>query len=488
MQMRRNLPNESWTLQEWFGAADVRSDAEVANTVSKLGLLDKAWDPKRISDWRNDKRGGLINRDEQAIPMFIALYLIAKRNHQPLFSDDFSFPAQVRCFLRSKACRQIFGGLETSETRKLLKIIHGKDDDVLTRDPIRRQRQRIHPSPPSKFFGRTKEIDDVLWGLDNRIITVIDGIAGDGKTSLAWHVSCKAYEQRRFHQFDWATDRRLIIEPTGRKRIVKPNVTYTTFYEDILLSWMETFNWSHLYEYKGARLRDACVDELRRGRYLVIIDNIETMENMDEIMYWLSDILTSNHTQDRIASRAIVTSRVSFNSPDCKTVSIEGLSEPDSRNYIQYLQDSWGVNKRLTNTQMHEFMYATQRNPLFMQIAMLRYSQEQTVSSFDTIMESLQTGEHNVFNNLFTPMLKELTHQAQDLARLIAFHLIYTNQITTRKDAQEIWVDQYGDEEIFEFHDAFDELQRHRIISKNNNVSMHSLIRAYFTQDSRLSS
>ena len=76
-------------------------------------------------------------------------------------------------------------------------------------------RSRVHPPPPRSLIGRDMDFMRVVESLQDNPVTVIDGVAGDGKTSLAWVCAVHGYQSRLYTNFDWVTDKRHILNLNG---------------------------------------------------------------------------------------------------------------------------------------------------------------------------------------------------------------------------------------------------------------------------------
>lgn len=476
-------PNVNWTANDWFRAAGVTSDVEFADVAAYTGVSnhDSPWDTKRINETRNRVTG--ISKRQQALQWITVLKTIAERNGIALFAPE-RIENDIATFLCSKACKEQYAGASNSELRDIFKYSMPDEEDE-QEAPIYALRNRVHPPPPRKLIGRDIDFSRVLESLGNNPITAIDGIAGDGKTSLAWVCAVQGYQSRLYTNFDWVTDKRHILNLSGELIPTFIPEDDISFFENMLISLCRRFGWQDLLGARDERLINKCADRLRAGRYLLVVDNIESVADSENIIYQLTDMLMPLSPIEPISSRALITTREQISHPNVSRVPIVGIEEAARHQLINYLQDLWHIQPHLSELQVAKLAEITGGNPLFIQFALQSYQLFSTSQNFDALFERLTEHQNETFSLLIESVIIKLSPLSVKFAKTIALELAIAREETTDEDLRYIWSSiGESDHEGRQFIATLRELISHRIINwsgnHKRNYTMHPLIQSYF--------
>jgi hypothetical protein len=481
------LPLSDWTLEQWCKSIDNSiSVSDVINMAVAIGVtkLDRPWPPATVYDWMNQ---GIVKRSD-AVRMIKTLHQLAVRYRTRLLMCDV-IREHSRIFLRSSACRQPFADLDEKEIWEICED-QGSGALITGQDEIWRH---VYPPPPARLFGRKADLALTLNCMEKYPVTIIDGAAGDGKTSLAWFAARKALEVGLCNAFDWKTDKRYILDDQGKP--IKLGVEPLNF-EDILVSLVLQFKWNDLIGLRGTRLERACAERLRTGLYLIVVDNLETVPDSTTVVKTLLSILERKKSREPLTSRALITSRVRINQRDCAQVPIQGIEQSERAPYIRYLEPTMAIYQRpLSDQECHALSAddVTGGNPLFIQLALYRYSNSQNERNFNEIVENLRQGSdfYVTFTHLFEGLVNELSADAKGLAEFAAFR-----DVVEHDELWEIWIRQTRYPEMsvndqrelkMRFVEAIDQLIRCRILNtaSEGTYTMHSLIRSYLRSRSK---
>ncbi|GAB5492430.1 MAG: hypothetical protein Phog2KO_26450 [Phototrophicaceae bacterium] len=488
--IQKSYPNEDWILGDWFQALKVKSDADFADKAMELGVTedDKPWTPQQINIIKNGTktRAPGIRKRDLALDYLVVLKSFADANNIELFAPE-RIEHTVNLFLRSQACREKFASPNDSE---FLKFFHYKPTQKSTHKGINILRNQVQPALPPKLFGRSNDLLTVGQALNDCSVVLIDGIAGNGKTTLAWHSAVELYEKRIFTDFDWTTDKRHIVNDYGHLVPLEHEQTPETFLTKLLVSLCRQFSWVDLLAAQDEQLINACADRLRMGRYLIVVDNLESLENSEAIVRQLSDMLSPIGRFEPLSSRALITSRQRVTNPNVALVSIDGIDELERVAYINFLQDMWKVKKRLTDSHAQEIARLTSGNPLFIQLAMRRYAL--MPSTIDQILADIAVGKHQAFNSLFQPLLDVLKPETLCFAINLAYELSVSEATFEIEDLVRIWqgLNTGKDLDYSQFSIIIGELVNNRIVNLNDieGYSMHPLVRSFLmSQDDDIS-
>lgn len=476
-------PNVNWTVDDWFRVAGVTSDVEFADVAAYIGASNKdlPWNAKRINEIRNRLTG--INKREQALQWITVLKTIAENNGIALFTPE-RIENDIAIFLRSKACKEQYAPASNSELRDIFKYSNPDDNDE-QETPIYALRSRVQPPPPRNLIGRDMDFMRVLESLRNNSITAIDGVAGDGKTSLAWVCAVHGCQSRLYTNFDWITDKRHILNLSGELIPTFIPEDDISFFENMLISLCRQFGWQDLLGARDDNLINKCADRLRAGRYLLVVDNIESVADSENIIYQLTDMLIPLSPIEPISSRALITTREQISHPNVNRISIVGIEKLARHQLINYLQDLWRIQPRLSPSQVTKLAELTGGNPLFIQFALQSYQLLRTSQKFDALFEALTQHQNEIFAILIESVITKLSPASVKFSKTIALELAISREETTDEDLRYIWSSIEGiDHEGKQFMVALSELITHRIINwsgnHNRNYTMHPLIQSYF--------
>jgi hypothetical protein len=456
-------PTEGWTLTKWRDAIGITLDELSAAGVR---IAEKRWPTSTLQSWNDNG----IPDETNAFWVAVALNHLAEERRANILAGH-SFYDHLRLFLRSKACKYRFAMPTAQQMSQVFRtkaqLADLKDLDLYS---------QVFPRPPKYLFGRQQDKLRVLEGLQERAVSIIDGIGGDGKTALAWFSAKAAVQEKMVDNFDWTTDKRSTIniygqpEPTG----VEP----LDFYH-ILLSMALRFGWSELLGRQENQLQNYCADRLSKGFYLIVVDNLETISDSDMVVRRLQEML--KRRGKTLTSRALVTSRVQVQQTDVWRINIRGIEAQDRVNYIRHVAPSMAINPRdLTNSQCDELAQGTDGNPLLIQIALARYAMAPGYKTFSAILDDLRqdpSNTYSTFYHLFEPLVSELPEPVIWLAIFAAVRAAIDYE-----DLREAWSQRFEYADIT-FIEALATLLRYRIIDPSapepGRYTMHSLVRAY---------
>ncbi|MCE7984536.1 MAG: tetratricopeptide repeat protein [Caldilinea sp. CFX5] len=248
-----------------------------------------------------------------------------------------------------------------------------------------------HNLPPRReFIGRIKKLEEVLSSLQGRMpIIAITGIGGIGKTAIALEASYDIFNKGIFEGIVWMS--------------AKDNLL--TF-DNLLNLIARTFGQLDLLKLAVEEKRKNLLSFLRTGKFLLVLDNFETIANDEELGHFLEMIPEP--------SKVLITCRHRVNL-ESQTILIYGLSEDDSIGLIHYEGKRQGSNilTRVSRSLLLQLHDVTGGVPLALRWAISRIVQYG--QSLERIIQALTSASGNIFEAIFEEMWQSMAYDSQNV-------------------------------------------------------------------------
>lgn len=214
----------------------------------------------------------------------------------------------------------------------------------------------LSPQYP-EFILRKQPCEEIMSSLaDQRTaVTSIIGGGGSGKTALATWASLQAYEAKRFEYIVSITAKDRELTSSGIQALSPGKTTFDKLLDSIL----EVLRFS---EYKTEALSEKEMTVrglLAAGKGLLVVDNLETVDDarviqfLDSLPLGVRALTTSRRTSVRVAVRPLT---------------LAGMTEIESREYVRSLRTQRGLSyiTDLTNSDVEKIRTACDGLPLAM--------------------------------------------------------------------------------------------------------------------------
>lgn len=471
-------PNINWTLDEWRTAAGHPSAAEIIRIGGALTEPEVV--VRAIAQWRAGTvqtwfRNAIVDRDH-AVAMIAVLRQAAKNTGSALFGDE-QLRTHAGYFMSSRACRD--GGFTPLSEDELAAIAGYPVPEVDPRFDDHDLLRKVFPPPPIRPFGRESEITHLLDVMQDSVITVIVSDPGNGKTTLAWHTGRRAVQGGLVTAMDWNTDKRSMVTPDGEEKSVSLSGVPLK-YETILSSAVRRFKWNDLLLASESRLSALVAEQLAGGRYLLVVDNLETVPQASEMVTLLRGLLEPRFPLSPVTSRALITSRVPVHDvPGVRNIPIDGLAFEPAVEFVRALENDGAFANRISDGQLERLWKLTKGNPLLLQIALTRSAHQH--GSFNKVLRDLENGDgfFSVFNHLIGPLV-EMMDEVNPKATFIAVYAALMPE-QTASDLRRVWDKEYSGDADFET--ALATAVRYGILrplpGSSDEYAMHPMVRHY---------
>jgi hypothetical protein len=220
--------------------------------------------------------------------------------------------------------------LQNEALEQLTQIVYDQEYDA-RKAHSSRLKSRLESPTYSWLIGVERHLDhlsDLLTAPEPPWLVSINGLGGIGKTSLANALSCKIIEAGLFDDFAWVSARKQVLNPGGGiKPVETAALTVEELVNKLIAQLMPEFSRPAAFLVQEGLA--ALQVKLKQGLHLIVIDNLETMVDLETLLPSLRNLVNP--------AKFLLTSRRSlhyesgvyhFNLPE--------LSQADALRLIRY--------------------------------------------------------------------------------------------------------------------------------------------------------
>ena len=166
----------------------------------------------------------------------------------------------------------------------------------------------LPPKRYTRLVNREEEIGTILEKLRSPDPTAppliaITGLGGIGKTALAYEITERTMLEGLFDGVVWESAKLEELE-AGKIRLLKPPALS---FESLVSAIARQLGYDALLQLPPSELQNRIRHILQTGAYLIVVDNLETIEAYQELALQLHGLLSPSQSQR--PSRALLTSR-----------------------------------------------------------------------------------------------------------------------------------------------------------------------------------
>jgi nucleoside phosphorylase len=259
--------------------------------------------------------------------------------------------------------------------------------------------------PDEPYFplpGREEQLRQLLTAFHNPLgspAIVIDGLGGLGKTAFAVELARRALQLQLFEKVVGDSAKQEQFSSEGIVRIGEATLDFHTL-PDTIARQLDHWEIATLRpEEKLVRMAQL----LRQHRYLLIVDNLESVDNAQKLVAELRGFLGG--------SRALITSRQKVRHDFVLPLSLRGLDQDDALFFIEHdLQQRGGDQLlRAPREKLVEICQVTGGAPLALKLVVA----QAMFLDIDFVLRQLKQASDNIYSFIFRQSWEQLSSTAQ---------------------------------------------------------------------------
>jgi LuxR family glucitol operon transcriptional activator len=293
-----------------------------------------------------------------------------------------------------------------------------KDEEVRgdSEYQIPRVKENLTEQPRPKFIGREKEQNDLMEYLSEEhsasIITV-DGIGGVGKTALVLEVAYRCLEASqykdetvtgipKFESIIFVSAKENKLTPVGIVDIDEPSRTLHDIFQVIAATLNDSINQEITEQEQRKRVKEI----LGKQRTLLIVDNLESVANKEEIKDFLFNLPRN--------IKSVITTRDQYTI--YVPIRLKELPKHDSLALIKQQTQFKNISPPLSEENINKIYIVTKGIPLAIVYAIGRLGNS---DDLEMVIESLEKYDDDLAKCLFKMGIGELKEKAQPAYKLL---------------------------------------------------------------------
>lgn len=269
---------------------------------------------------------------------------------------------------------------------------------------------RLHPPSNTNVVGIGAHLDhltDLFCVPGPPWLVALAGMGGIGKTTLADAVVRRVIQRKEFDDVGWVTAQQKSFHATkGLRSSVQPAITVDELLRSLLTQFLpETQLTTALSTEDLQRLLRAYLDG---NRYLIVIDNLETLTDVETLLTTLRNL--ANPTKFLLTSRESL-----FGEVDVYHFSVPELSGPLTLNLVRQeaklrnLPDLLAADDKL----LQPIVETVGGNPLAIRLVV----GQSHVHPLTEVLDNLRAARGQTIENLYTYIYRQAWDALDELAR-----------------------------------------------------------------------
>ena len=339
-----------------------------------------------------------ISETQEVAKLFLT-YLTNEIWKLPEFREIYSVYFQILSFEMQKKQNE----MQVAQNKALIDLNEKLKNPMLFPLPIQDCVKQNLPQPDyGTFVGRSSQLEDILDKLrpypkSQHAIVAIDGIGGVGKSALALEVAHHFVrhfddisKEERFAAIIWISAKHTKLTINGLIPLHQNLRTLEDIYRTIAISLGRDDITRLIHENS---IKEVVINAITLQRTLLIIDNLETVDDDDEVLNFLGEIPGPTKT--------IITTRNRIDVP--KPIRLEGLEPPEASKLITNEAERKGVD--INDQEKIELGKLTNGIPLAIVLSIGRISSNFSIA---TVLNNLRKADNDISRYCFIKSVESI--------------------------------------------------------------------------------
>ena len=248
----------------------------------------------------------------------------------------------------------------------------------------------LPPKAYHRLVGRFNELDQIMNALRDpkrKPMVAVIGLGGIGKTALAREAVERCWEEKLFDHIVWTSSK---AEHFVGEGIIKTGISAYGF-DELLSDIGRQCNRVDIPQMPADQKRAAVKYLLASKRVLVVMDNLETVPESDELVYDVFQILGQ--------SKLFITSRHRVKHERVFTINLGGFPEDEGMTFLREEGKERGVKviAQANRENLVEIHQVTGGAPLAMKLVVGQIGRQPMEAVLDTLRQASFTGQDYEF-------------------------------------------------------------------------------------------
>lgn len=312
---------------------------------------------------------------------------------------------------------------------------------------------------------------DALYDDKHRSVAMLHGLGGIGKTAVTIELIRRTLQDPDipFRKITWNSAKQTFYEDRKIRRIKDATIDWNALFNSIG-EQLVGIEWSKLTEIEKEK---ELLQILHETPSLIVVDNLETIKNAEEIVFNLKGMLG--------ASKLLLTSRERVDGNYYKQT-LTGLSLESTDKFLRQEIENRNLDlPPLTEAELHRIRQDTSGMPLALKLVI---GKAETIG-IDAALEDFLSGRDDIYPFIFYKTIMQMPNPAKKILLYLAVnpHTIKLQELT-----------RFAEKHAFrqgELNDALTNLVRSSLVSTENlpseeiGYNIHQLTRQFVVNDLR---
>ena len=299
-----------------------------------------------------------------------------------------------------------------------------------TNEGIKRYLQKNLHLPPKRyasFVGRENTINEIMVALkptNPRRIIAIDGFGGIGKTAITQEIVQRSMKNNDFYCPIWQSAQPQIFTGGGVRKVDSTTVNF----EELLTKIASGLGYCEVHQKKTIQEKRQLFREIiNEENYLVVIDNLETMEESENLVNNLDGLFEGDSN-----TKVIITTRKQIGEfSHVRPFALKGLELDESLEFLRvYASERPRANEIITSVDQDKLVTIYERtegHPLAIELIVGKleggFSIDRILVELEKVNFKNCESDETIYHQFYKFILSDSWNQLSELAQFLLMNI-----------------------------------------------------------------